>query len=64
VDSGVGASAALREDALAGDALDGVGQFSLDSAVAGLDLPAVEIGSVIGESELPIHARWMNLLKF
>jgi hypothetical protein len=56
MDPGVGASAALGQDALPGDALDGVGQLALNGEVAGLDLPAVEIGSVIGEGELPIHA--------
>jgi hypothetical protein len=56
VNASIGASAALGQDALAGDALDGRGQLSLNGEVAGLDLPAVEIGSVVGEGELPIHA--------
>lgn len=56
VDAGIGAPASLRENGFSGDAFDGGRELALDSSVAGLDLPAVEIGSVIGEGELPVHA--------
>ena len=51
VDSGVGASGALGQKLLSGEALDGGGQGALDGRLAGLDLPAVEGRAVIGESE-------------
>jgi hypothetical protein len=54
VDAGVGAAGALREDALAGGAVDGVGERALDGGQAGLDLPSVVGGSVVGEGELPV----------
>ena len=54
VDAGVGASGALRERGFAGDAADGGLEFALDGALAGLDLPAAEIGAVVGEGELPV----------
>ena len=55
VDAGVGAAGALGEDAFAGDAVDGVGERALDGGQAGLDLPAVEGGAVVGEGELPVR---------
>ena len=54
VDAGVGAAGALRENAFAGDAVEYVAEGALDGGQAGLDLPAVVWGSVIGEGELPV----------
>lgn len=54
VNSGIGASAALGEGRFSGDALDSGGKFALNGAESGLDLPPVEIGSVVGEREFPI----------
>ena len=51
VDAGVGAAGALREDGLAGDVVDGLGESALDGGKAGLDLPAVEGRAVVGEDE-------------
>ena len=53
VDSGVGAAGALGEDGLSGDAVDGVGEGSLNGGEVGLDLPAVEGGSVVAEDGFP-----------
>jgi hypothetical protein len=55
VDTGVGAAGALREDALAGGAVDGVGEQALDGGEVGLDLPSAVRGAVVGESELPVR---------
>ncbi len=51
VDAGVGAAGALGEDGFSGDVVDGVGEGALDGGEIGLDLPAVEGGSVVGEDE-------------
>lgn len=51
VDSGVGAARALRQELFSGEALDDSGERALDGGLAGLDLPAVEGGAIIGESE-------------
>ena len=51
VDAGIGASRALGQELFSGEALDGVGESSLDGGLAGLDLPAVEGGAVVGEGE-------------
>ena len=51
VNAGVGASGALGQKLLSGEALDGVGQSALDGGLAGLNLPAVEGRAVIGERE-------------
>ena len=57
VDAGVGAARALRKDALADGAVDGVGEHTLDGGQAGLNLPSAEGGAVVGEGELPVsHA--------
>ena len=55
VDAGVGAAGALREDALAHGAVDGVGKQALEGGQIGLDLPAMVGGAVIGESEFPVR---------
>ena len=51
VHSGVGASRALGQQPLAGEAFDGLGQRSLNGGLAGLHLPAVVGGTIVGESE-------------
>ena len=61
VDSGIGASGTLREQTLRGETLNGVGERALNCGLAGLDLPSVEGGAVIGESEFESswrHGRW------
>ena len=55
VDAGIGAARALREDRLAGDAMDCACEGSLDGGEIGLDLPPVVGSSVVGEGELPVH---------
>ena len=54
VDAGVGAAGALGEDVLVEDGAQGGGESSLDGREAGLDLPAVEAGAVVGQLELPV----------
>ena len=53
VDSGVGAAGALRQRRLAGDAAQRGLQFALDGRQAGLHLPALEVGAVVGQGQLP-----------
>ena len=55
VNAGVCATGALWEDGFAGDLADGFGQCALDGRKAGLDLPTVEVGAVVTESELPVR---------
>ena len=55
VNTGVGASGALREDGLPRDAVDGFGERALYSGEIRLHLPAIVGGSIIGESELPVR---------
>jgi len=54
VDAGIGAAGALREDSLAGDAMDCACEGSLNGGEIGLDLPSVVGSSVVGEGELPV----------
>ena len=49
--SGVGAAGAGYVDGLAFDSADDGFESSLDCGEAGLDLPAVEIGSVVGKCD-------------
>ena len=56
VHAGVGASGALGQKLFSGEALDGVGESSLDGGLAGLDLPAVKGGAVIGEGEFEVRS--------
>jgi hypothetical protein len=56
VDAGVGAARTLRENGLAGDAMECIGECALDGGVARLDLPTVVGRSVVGEDELPVHS--------
>ena len=44
MDPGIGASGALRQNGLPGNAADGLGQRPLDGREAGLNLPAMEGG--------------------
>src|SRR5580698_750222 len=53
VDAGIGAAGALGQWGFAGDAAEGGLQFSLDGGLTGLDLPAAEVGAVVGEGQLP-----------
>ena len=53
VHAGVGAAGALGQRRLADDAPESRLQFALDGGFAGLDLPAVEVGAVVGESQFP-----------
>ncbi len=54
VDAGVGTAGTLGEDGFANDAMEGLGEGTLDRGEAGLNLPAVEAGAVVREGELPV----------
>ena len=54
VDSGVGAAGAVDGDALLGDFLEGVFEGALDGGDFGLELPAVEVGAVVGDGEFDV----------
>ena len=49
VDAGVGAAGAVDGDRFLGDLADGVVEGALDRWQAGLELPAVEVGAVVGD---------------
>ena len=49
VNAGVGAAGAMDGDGFLGDLADGVMDSTLDRWQAGLKLPAVEIGAVVGD---------------
>ena len=51
--AGVGAAGALGQGRFADNATESGLQFTLDCEKAGLDLPAGEIGAVVGEGEFP-----------
>ena len=53
VHAGVGAARTLGQGRFADDAAESRLQFALNSAMAGLDLPAVKVGAVVGEGEFP-----------
>ena len=53
VDAGVGAAGTLGEGRFAGDAAQGGLQLALDGGFTGLNLPAPELGAVVGQGELP-----------
>src|ERR1700722_4690627 len=53
VDPGVGAAGALRERRFSRDAAERRLKLTLDGWKAGLHLPALEVGSVVGQCELP-----------
>ena len=55
VDAGIGSAAGVDADALlAGELGDGLFERLLHGAVAGLRLPAVEVGAVVAEGELEV----------
>jgi hypothetical protein len=54
VDSGVGAAGAVDGDALLSDFLEGVFEGALDGGDLGLELPAVEVGAVVGDGEFDV----------
>jgi len=54
VHAGVGAPGPLGEGGLAQDAIERRSQFALDGGVAGLNLPAVKVGAIVGEDEFPV----------
>ena len=58
VDAGVGAAGALGEDGFTGDVVEGLGEGALDGEKAGLDLPAVEVGAVVGRGWIS-RAAWV-----
>ena len=49
----IGTPRALGERSFTGDAAEGVLKFALDGDRIGLDLPSVEVGTVVGKSEFP-----------
>ena len=53
VNAGIGAAGALGQGSFAGDAAECRLQFALNGRLAGLDLPAAEVGAVVGQSQLP-----------
>jgi hypothetical protein len=55
VDAGVGAAGALGEHGFAGDVMNHVGEGALDGRQVGLNLPAVEGGSIVAEGYLPVR---------
>ena len=57
VDAGVGAACAMDEDFFLGDLAGGFGDGALDGRLAGLDLPAMEGGAVVGDGEFEV-AHW------
>ena len=54
VDADVGAACAVDEDFFLGDLAGGFGDGALDGRLAGLDLPAVEGGAVVGDGEFEV----------
>src|SRR5580698_1451310 len=54
VDSPVGAAGAVNGHALLGDFLEGVFEGALDGGDFGLELPAVEVGAVVGDGEFDV----------
>jgi hypothetical protein len=53
VDASIGAARALGQRRFTGNAAEGCLELALDGGVPGLNLPAVKIGAVVGEGELP-----------
>ena len=52
--AGVRAACAVDEDFFLGDLAGGFGDGALDGGLAGLDLPAVEGGAVVGDCEFEV----------
>ena len=53
VNAGVGAARALGQRGFAGDPAQGGLQFALDGRLSRLNLPAAEVGAVVGQGQLP-----------
>lgn len=53
MDAGIGSARALGQRRFSRDAAESGLEFSLDGWKAGLDLPTLKIGAVVGEGELP-----------
>jgi hypothetical protein len=53
VDAGVCAAGALGEGGLAGNPAESGLELSLDGGFTGLNLPAAEVGAVVGQGEFP-----------
>jgi hypothetical protein len=51
VDAGVGSAGGVNRQTLFGDFLDDFCECGLNGGLAGLGLPAAEIGSVVGQGE-------------
>ena len=59
VDAGIGASGGVDGERFAGELAEDIDKSALNGGLAGLDLPAVEVGSVVGESEFEgAHQQW------
>ena len=57
VDASVGAARSVENDAFLRDATQDVYDFTLDGGFVGLDLPAVEVGAVVGDGQFEMaHA--------
>ena len=54
MDAGIGAACAVDEDFFLGDLAGGFSDGALDGRLAGLDLPAVEGGAVVGDGEFEV----------
>ena len=58
VDAGVGAARAVHDDSFLGDFARGGVNFALDRWEAGLELPTVEVSSLVGDGEFDVsHAQ-------
>ena len=60
VDARVGAARAVQNEAFLGDAAQNVYDFTLDGRFVRLDLPAVEVGAVVGKIKTQAHAVLTN----
>ena len=60
VNSGIGTSGALRRDVFAGQPSNSGRQGALNGRQPGLDLPAGEVGAVVGEDEFKVSHDGLN----
>ena len=64
VDAGVGATGSVDSEIFAGEFAEDVNESALNGGLAGLDLPAAEVGAVIGEGELDVaHERESSVVR-
>jgi hypothetical protein len=56
MNASIGSSGALRQNALAGYAFDGVGKRTLNGGPLRLNLPAAKIGSVICKRDFEVSS--------